>query len=201
MVRELIDLNEDLYAEISSADLVSGQREYILPVDNTTTTYGGGLVKMQRVEVNYSGSSSGWRIATPTTLQEIPVPTVLGADLNAQYNITSPRYWFKDRSLWLAPVPSSTDAVTAGNAGLFMYWVKRPNEMTATTDIPDLPKDFLNVLSEGMMMDIFRRYGRNNDSTQAQRNWESGLVNMREKEQAPDTGQPLIFRAARKNYN
>lgn len=201
MVRELVDLNEDLYAEISSSDLVASQREYVLPTDNTSSTYGGGMIKMQRVEVNFSGGSDGWRVADPISLQQIPTTTVLDADINTEFNTSSPKYWFKDRSLWLAPVPSSADAVTAGNAGLYMYWIKRPNELTSTSDIPDIPKDFLSVLSEGMLTDVFRKYGRINDSDRAKSNWESGLANMREKEQAPDTETPLIFMAARKNYH
>lgn len=201
MVRELVDLNEDLYAEISFTDLVANQREYVLPVDNTTSTYGGGLIKMQRIEINYSGGTNDWQVADPISLQQIPTPTVLDSDINSEFSSGDPRYWFKDRSVWIAPVPCSTDDVTAGNANLYMYWIKRPNEMTVTTDIPDLPKDFLNVLAEGMLIDVFRKYGRINDSLKAQSNWDSGLANMREKEQGPDTEQQLIFMAARKRYN
>jgi len=201
MVRELVDLNEDLYAEISFTDLVADQREYVLPVDNATTTYGGGMIKMQRIEINYSGGSNDWRVADPISLQQIPTPTILDADINSEFSSSDPKYWFKDRSVWIAPVPCSTDDVVVGNANLHMYWIKRPGELKVTTDIPDLPKDFLNVLSEGMLTDVFRKYGRINDSLKAQSNWETGILNMREKEQAPDSEQQLIFMAARKNYH
>lgn len=201
MVRELIDLSEDLYAEISSADLVASQREYVLPTDDTATTYGGGLIKLQRVEINYDGSSSGWRVADPISLQQIPTPTILDADVNAEFDKGDPKYWFKDRSVWIAPVPGSSDSVAASNANLRIYWIKRPNELTATSDIPDLPKDFLGVLAEGMLIDVFRRYGRDGEASQALAKWEKGIANMREKEQGPDAEQQLIFKKARKNYS
>lgn len=197
LIRELIDLNEDLYAEIGSTDLVANQREYPLPADSAST-YGGGLIKLQRVEVSYNGSM--WYVAHPLSLQEIPGPTILDADLNLQFSSASPRYWFKDRSLWLAPVPSSTDSVAPGNANLRIYWIKRKNEMTSTADIPSIPKDFLNVLVEGMLGDVFRHFGRLTDMKIAENRWDTGIAKMREMEQSPDQEQQLVFKGARKNY-
>lgn len=195
MVRELIDLNEDLYAEISHADLVANQREYVLPLDDTLTTFGSGLIKMQRIEVNYSGSSRDWRVADPISLQQISTPTVLDADINSAFDKSAPKYWFKDRSVWLAPVPD-----VAVTTGLYLYWIKRPNELQATFDIPDLPKDFLNILSEGILMDVYRRFGRTAEYDRAVNAWDKGIANMREKEQGPDAEMLGGFRAARKNY-
>jgi hypothetical protein len=192
MVRELIDLNEDLYAEISAANLVANQREYSLPIDDTSTTYGGGLVKLQRVEVNYG---SGARVADPISIQQNADPTIADSDINNTFDTADPKYWFKDRSVWLAPVP--TENVSSG---LYIYWIKRPSEMTSSAAIPSLPKDFLNVLSEGILIDVFRRLGRSEDAKQSQHNWDIGVANMREKEAAPDVEQPLIIRAALKNY-
>ena len=80
MFRELVDLNEDLYAEFSSTALVASQREYQLPGDSATT-FGGGLVKLIRVEISYDGTN--WYIADPIGVRNIPSPTVLDADLTA----------------------------------------------------------------------------------------------------------------------
>ena len=198
MVRELIDLNEDLYAEIGTTDLVANQREYPLPGDSSST-YGSGLIKLQRVEVSYNGST--WYVASPISLQQIAGPTILDADLNLQFDRSAPKYWFKDRSLWLAPVPGSTDSVAASNGNLRIYWIKRKNEMTATTDIPSIPKDFLNVLVEGMLTDVFRHFGRLNDMKLSEAKWNTGLAKMREMEQAPDQEQQLVFKGTRKNYS
>lgn len=196
LVREIIGLNEDLYAEISKADLKDGQREYLLPTDDTSSPYGGGLIKIQRVELNYSdASSSTWVVASPTSLQEIQGPTILNADLSSQYSRTTPKYWFKDRSVWVAPVPEAdvTD-------GIYIYWIKRPDEMTATSDIPDMPRDFLGVLTEGILIDVFRKYGRLSESNTSRDNWAVGIAKMRELEQNIDQEQIYTLKTIRKNY-
>lgn len=200
MVRNIVSLNEDIYAEISSADLVADQREYVLSTDDTSSTYGGGLIKLQRVEVSYDGTN--WYVATPISLQEFRGPTITDADLNNQATQTTPRYWFKDRSVWLAPVPSSSDDVAASNANLYIYWIKRPDEVGPTlTNVPDIPKDFLGVLGEGILIDVFRMFDRTADSRDAKKNWDEGLSMLRNLEQSPDVGQPFIFKAYPKKYS
>jgi hypothetical protein len=199
MVRELVALNEDLYAEISRADLVSGQREYVLPVDDTASTYGGGLIKLQRVEVTYNNAD--WHVVDPVSLQQLATPTALDADIANQFVREQPKYWFKDRSLWLAPVPDSTDYTTASNQNLFIYWIKRPSELSGTSSIPDLPKDFLAVLIEGMLYDVYRRFGRTSDARDALQNWYAGIARMKELEAAPDEEQPLRMHAMTKRYD
>lgn len=197
MVRELVDLNEDLYAQISSTALVANQREYPLPTDSVST-FGGGLIKLQRVEISFDGTN--WYVADPLSLQEISSPTTLDADINRQFQKASPRYWFKDRSVWIAPIPGSGDSVAANNTNLRIYWIQRKNELTAVGDIPEIPKDFLNVLVEGMLVDVFRKFGRTTDMRIAQQAWTAGIEKMRALEQAPDSEQPFYFIAAKKNY-
>lgn len=205
IVRNIIDLNEDLYAEIASTDLVANQKEYPLPVDDTTgsgpnsTVYGGGLIKIQRVEINYS-SSTEWTVADPISWQSIPLATILNSDLNAQFDKGDPKYAFKDRSIFIVPVPVSGDDVGSGNANLFIYYIKRPNELTATTDVPDLPKDFLNVLSEGMLKDVYRKFGRTGDARDAENRFQELVFQMRELAQAPDTEQRFQLKRQRQNY-
>lgn len=199
MFRELVDLNEDIYTEISSADLSADQREYILPTDSASTPFGGGLVKLQRVEVSYDGTN--WYAANPISLHQIPTPTILDKDINDVFSKSNPKYYFKDRSVWLAPIPDSNDDVAASNANLRIFWVERPGEMTATTDIPDIPKDFLSVLSEGMLIDVFRKYGKNTEMRIAESRWEKGLAKMRQLEQNIDVEHPYIFMSSKKNYS
>jgi len=200
MVRELVDLNEDLYAEISYTDLVEDQQEYPLPVDSTESAYGGGLIKLQRVEINYSGSSGGWRVADPISAQEIYSATITSTDINDRFTIDNPKYTFKDRSLFIYPIPDSDSDTASDNANLYIYWIKRKDEMTTSADIPKIPKDFLNILAEGMLTDVYRKFGRNKDAQLSQRNWETLLARMRELAQSPDVDQPFIFKRQRENY-
>lgn len=203
LVRELIGLNEDIYAEISSTDLESDQREYALPIDDTTGAgdngiYGGGLIKLLRVEISYDGTN--WMVADPISLQEMNNPTMLDSDINASFSQGDPKYWFKDRSVWVAPIPVSTDDVAEDNNNLRIYWIKRPNEMTSSAAVPGIPKDFLGILSEGMLYDIYRRFGRTSDARDALQNWHLGIAKMRELEQNIDTEQVYRMRAITKNY-
>lgn len=198
LLRELIDINEDFYAEISSTDLVSSQREYPLPTDSTSSGYGGGLIKLQRVEVTYDNTN--WYIGTPISPQTIPGPITLDTDLNQIYDKSAPVYWYKDRSLFLAPVPGTGDYTTAGNANLRIFWIKRKNELVATTDVPDIPKDFLAILTEGMLIDVFRQYGRIADMQLAMKNWQEGLVAARRLEANPEQDESLRFTATKKIY-
>lgn len=198
IVRELVGLNEDIYAEISYTDLVSGQREYPLPVDDSTN-YGGGAIQIQRIEGSYNNTD--WVVFQPTQIRQIQTPTVLDADLNSNFFRTQPAYWFKDRSVWIAPVPDSTDYTTAGNHNLYIYWIKRPNELQNTTDIPDLPKDWLAVLQEGILYDVYRKFNRSTEASDAKQNFYAGLGRMRELEQDIDTDQHLMLKTWPKRYD
>jgi hypothetical protein len=197
LVRELIGLNEDLYAEISDSSLVADQREYVLPIDDTASAYGGGLIKLQRVEINYTdANSSTWKVASPMSLQEIDGPTVLDSDIANQYDKSAPKYWFKDRSVWIAPVPD-----VAVTNGLRIYWIERPDELEVTTDIPDFPKDFLIVLEEGILTDVYRMFNRTADARDAKENYLIGVSRMRELEQNIDQEQVYRMKTIRKRYD
>ena len=198
MVRELVSLKEELYAEICSTDLVQDQEEYVLPVDSTTTPFGGGAIKIQRVEVTYDGNN--WYVAKHIPFTDITTPTRLAADVDEIYSKTSPRYYFKDRSIWLVPEPDSGDDVVASNANLFIFYIKRPDELTAGTSIPDLPKDWLAILQEGMLYDVYRKFNRTNDARDALQNWQVGIQRMKELEQDIDEEQKFVMKTIYKRY-
>lgn len=206
IVRHLVDLNEDIYAEISSADLVANQMEYVLPVDNTSSTYGGGAIKIMRVEVSLDGTN--WYEAKPFGLSNLGIPFMKAESgnaaaittINLEFSSTQPYYSFADRSIFLLPIPVSTDSVAASNANLMIYWVKRPNELTSSSSIPDIPKDFLNVLSEGIMQDVFRKSGRTADFRLAKQEYKDGISEMRAIEANEEPKRPFVFKASPKNY-
>lgn len=198
LVRELVGLGEELYAEIASTALVADQREYSLPTDDTSSTFGGGAIKIQRVEVAYDGSN--WHVATHIPFTEIRTPTILDADIDSEYSKDFPKYYVKDRSLFLVPTPDSDDSVAGGNTNLRIFWIKRPNELTSSSSIPDLPKDWLAVLQEGMLYDVFRKFGRTADARDALTNWNLGVARMRELEQGIDEEEKYNLRAYPKNY-
>lgn len=198
IVRELVGLNEDLYAEISSADLVADQREYLLPQDDTTTPFAGGLIKIQRIEVTYDGST--WKVAEHIRFNQITTPTILDSDIDIYYSKSFPKYYIKDRALWLVPTPDSTDSVAASNAGLRIFWTERPDELTSSSSIPDLPKDWLDILGEGMLYEVLRKFSRIAEARDALNNFNIGVEKMKELEADYDQEQKYNLRIIKKNY-
>ena len=205
MLRELMGLNEEFYTNICVADLVANQTEYALPIDSTSTPFGSGFIKVLRVEVSHDGSN--WYVAKPIDLtnqensiifSSVTGPTV--ATINQDYRSTSPKYAFFDKSVWLFPIPVSTDDVAASNANLRVFIVERPDELTASSSIPDLPKEWLAVLQEGMLYDVFRKFGRIADARDALNNWQIGLTRMRELEQVVNQEQRFNMKTVFKNY-
>lgn len=199
IVRELVDLREELYCEISYTDLVASQREYMIPTDDTDSPYGGGAIKLHRVEVSYDGTN--WEVAKHIPLTMITTPTVLDSDIDIAFDKGSPRYYFKDRSLFLLPPPDSTDDVAASNGNLYIYWVKRPDELTSSTNIPDLPKDFLGILQEGILYDVFRKLGKVVESRDALQNYHVAIEKMKSLEQNIDTEQKTRLHNIFKDYS
>lgn len=193
IVRGLVDINEDLYAEIATTDLVANQKEYPLPTDSAST-YGGGLIKVLRTEVSYDATN--WYRALPVNLdnQKQSIYGSSVATINQEFSKSAPKYAIFDRSLWLLPVPESTDAVSPGNAGLISFWVKRPNEMTATTDIPEMPKDFLSILTEGMLIDVYRKYDKVAQADRARLNFNNMLAQAKLSETNID--EPVVLKSA-----
>ena len=166
MVREIAESGQDLYGEIAVTDLVEDQREYPLPIDDTSSAYSGGSIKLIRVEVSYSGADADWKVCQSTDLDMIASPLIETKILEV-FNKSNPFYAEFDRSIWLLPRPDSSDDVAASNANLRLFYVKRPDEMTAGSDIPDVPKDFLNILSAGIKSDVLESLGRINESRAA----------------------------------
>lgn len=204
IVRELMNIKEDLYGQISSIILQEDQSEYILPIDDTTgdppndKPYGGGLVSIMRVETSYDGSN--WYVNRNVSTSQIPNPTTLVSNLNNIYSKTSPIYWFFDRSIFLAPVPDSSDNVGGTTPGIFIWWIQRPAEMAETSDIPNIPKDYLNILTEGIMIDVFRKFARPQDMRTSEQNFLNYIEKMKFSEANIDLNEPLYLQASKKRY-
>jgi len=197
--RALMSISEDLYGEISYTDLVANQDEYPLPEDSTSSAYSGGAIKLQRVEVSYDGAN--WYVVKPISYDEVRGPSVLVVDKNSQFGKSTPKYYVMDRSLFIIPVPESGDDVGASSANLYIWWIKRPDEMTSSADIPESPKDFLDVLAEGILSDVFRTFGRLTEARDARNNFKIGLEEMKSQEQGLMENQPIRFQALPKRYD
>ncbi|MEK7112784.1 MAG: hypothetical protein AAB875_05665, partial [Patescibacteria group bacterium] len=93
------------------------------------------------------------------------------------------------------PIP--TAAVTSG---LRTFFIERPDELTSSSSLPDLPKDWLSILQEGMLYDVFRKFGRTSDARDALNNWNVGLAKMKESEQVVNQEQRFNMKSVYKSY-
>lgn len=173
----MVETGEDMHAEISIFDLVANQREYTIPVDSTTTPFGGGGGwKILRLELKIDGNN--WRVATPISMRSQNVP-YNETDIVGSYNSVNPHYYLLDNSYFI--LSGTISAVTGGGR---IFWVKRPAEMTATTDVLAsttwmLNKEFMDVLSYGMSSDIFERFGQITQQQNALGLYEAGIERMK----------------------
>jgi hypothetical protein len=154
LVREL-NQGEYTNGQISTSDLVLGQQEYPLPIDDTSTTFGGGLVQLLRVEACLDGAN--WYIVPKTDMFSDTLPTTGNAPYN-NFTTSDPHYALFDNSIWFYPTPGAN--VTGGYK---IYWVQRPNELAAST-IPDISKDFLGVLESFIHSDALTILGRTQEA-------------------------------------
>lgn len=193
IMRALVDLGQDMYGEISTFDLVANQQEYTSPIDSATTPFGGGLIKILRVEAAIDGTN--WYVLDSVKVEEIEKATNSVANVNAQFNASSPSYSYFDRNMFLNPIPTAN--VTAGGR---IFYVKRPAEMTVATDVPEIPADFLDILSLGIQADVYQSLGNDKGMTDSLNRFNSRIAEMRAQESNNDTQDPPRFIPAGISY-
>ena len=185
----MVSLNQSLYGEISTSDIVANQMEYPLPVDDTATTFGGGAIQVLRVETSYDATN--WYVGKSTEI-DIIRNAVNNTDINEDYVTTQPSYAIYDRSIWLLPVPTA-----AAVGGLKIYWIKRPDEI-GTSSIPDLPKDFLGILADGILTDVYSILGRVAESDRSYQKYQLGIQDMKRLE---TQFEPVVIKASKNISN
>ena len=155
MLKEL-NQSEYISGEIAVTNLVANQHEYALPIDGTAPT-SGGYQDVLRVEAALDGTN--WYVANKVDFISNPLP----ADGNApyeQYTTSNPKFGYYDDSIFIYPTP-----LIAVTGGLKFYFVERPNEIDGTSDIPEMPRDFLMVLGQFIRSDVLTILGRTQEST------------------------------------
>ncbi len=159
LVRE-INESEYVNGAITTDNLVKDQQAYTLPIDDTDATgaldFGGGLIDLLRVEV--AMDSSNWFVAPQTEFLTYPLPAAGNAPREI-FTQGTPAFALFNRQIFFYPIPDQ--AVTDG---FKIFWIQRPAELTAASDIPDIDKEFLNVLSLFIKADVYEILGRIQES-------------------------------------
>ena len=175
IVGAVFEIKEDLFAAISTKNLIADTQDYALDADSTTTPFGGGTVNWSvlRVEIQLDGTN--WRVAKPTTIEELNSATVNATEINKMFSANDPKYALFGTDIRIFPIP--TVAVTSG---LRLFIVKRPSELDGTSNVLgnatyQIGKEFLDVLSVGMSADIFERFGQLTQQQNALAMFEMGI--------------------------
>ena len=135
----IIDNMNDWYfqGDYTTCDLVKDQEEYTFPSD---------ILKLNKVEINYTGGDNDWLIARQVPIERIKYPL---SNKDEVYTKTSPIFFLPDTlSIAIRPRPDNNIA-----KGLKIYYQKDITELSQDTDKPSLAEPFHRILSLGASLD------------------------------------------------
>lgn len=190
----LQSVREDFLGERSTTDLIGDQQEYQLPDD---------CMRLKKLECTFD--STNWRAIKFFDINQRPQYGVNGTTggevlptdsttITNNYTVDYPYADILENSLFLYPIPTAT--VTGG---LKLYYFKRPQDMTLTSESAALPKEFHSYLVEAVTLDTEVMKGKVSASTALEKQEE--LVQLFLKTVAPrNDGEPIVMRGTRQNY-
>lgn len=187
-------VRDDFLGERSTTDLIGNQQEYQLPDD---------CMKLKKLECTFDGTN--WVPIRFFDINQRPVFGVngtLGGEVLATDATTISQNYSKDwpfadvleNSLFLYPIPDAT--VTAG---LKLYYFKRPQDMTLTSQSADLPKEYHSYLVESVTLDAEVTKGKISSSVALEKQAE--LIELFKRTVAPrNDGEPVVIRGTGQSY-
>lgn len=123
---------------IATADLVDGQREYVLPAT---------LIALKMIEANFTGNQNDWRKLDIVDLRNLGAITNYQDDPEDDSNSESVVRIFDNSLYFISPPKNSvTD-------GLKIYYQKEQTELSGASDEPTLPEHLHLYLVYGACMD------------------------------------------------
>lgn len=137
--------NWSVNGEVSTANVVANQQEYLFPSD---------LLSIYKIECNFTGGDKQW--ITPALVDLRNTPT-LSNQTTATSGINTVRIY--DHSIFFDWPPANN--VTGG---IKIWWSKEATELSGATDEPELP----NFLHEGLIYSACLDYCIESDQTAKQ---------------------------------
>lgn len=187
-------VREDFLGERSTTDLIGNQQEYQLPDD---------CMRLKKVEILYDGTN--WMAGKFFDINQRPTYGVNGTmgsevlptdstTITNNYSTDWPMVDVLENSLFLYPIPTAT--VTGG---LKLYYFKRPQDMTLTSQSADLPKEYHSYLVESVTLDVEVTKGKLAASVALEKQEE--LVTLFKRTVAPrNDGEPVVIRGTGQSY-
>lgn len=175
-------VRDDFFGEISTTNLVGNQQEYSLPDD---------CMKLKRLEVTYDGTN--WKYVRFFDVNQRIRPND-SSTISSDFSTDKPYADVHESGLFLFPIPS-------GNVtnGLKLYYFKRPQDMTLTSQSADLPKEYHSFIVELVTLDAEVMRGRLAPTVALEKSEE--LVQIFKRTVAPrNDGERVVIRSTLENY-
>lgn len=182
LVAALQAIRENYKSEVSTANLVADQQEYVLPDD---------AMRLKRLEVTYDGTN--WKNVIFFDINERRKQTDTTTVSN-DFSTDKPYADVHDTSVFLYPVPTA-----ARTNGLKLWYSVRPQDMTLTTQSADVPKEYHMFLVELITLDAEVSRGRLAPTVAMEKTEE--IVRIFQRTAAPrNDGARTIIRSTLENY-
>lgn len=167
----LVMAGENFYLDCKETPIVASQARYVLPED---------FLKVNRLEfvTDLSGDNLSGAPLKSITLNQIDLLSV---------NMGSPTaYYLKKSSLILAPAPDSTPAT------LRLYYSYRVADMTADTQVPDVPEEYHEALAVWAAYDCILRDGRDPSALKIKMDLYTKMMNESADERTVDAPRMVV---------
>lgn len=145
--RAIADVRQDLFGEVSEADVVDAQEDYHLPED---------CLQLKKLEITYNGTD--YYICREVDINDLDYPW-------EWYQKNQPKeypvYDIVNNRLYVAPTPSSGET-----KGFKLWYIKRPAEVTSVDDTPlittskdEMLLDYQSLIANGLAVDYLKSIG------------------------------------------
>jgi hypothetical protein len=131
----------DIGGEISTADTVANQQEYVFPTD---------IFKIKRIEVTYDGIN--WSVANRFDVNEMSRPTDT-TTIQQNFSTSKPYVDTYDNSIFLYPIP--TLAITGG---IKIFYEPLVTQLSGASDEPNMARPYHIGIALGMAKDYLKKY-------------------------------------------
>lgn len=141
------DVKETLFGDDVTFDLTGGTAEY--SISENIPRY-GGIIK---VEIKYGASGDDWiRAARLKSVSNWRIQNNVGTNYRSK---TAALYYILDNTIGFIPTPPSADTDQTPQAKV--WYIKRPYQITLTTDVIDIDYRFMYPIRNYVLAQAIRR--------------------------------------------
>lgn len=187
-IMEIINTNENKFGTKATTllNVVSDQEAYALPSD---------LLRIKRVEVNYSGAESAWYKLRNQDSSEVEMYAFSTEQIGINYTTNYPYYDIFGDYIYLRPIPT-----TSVSGGLRLWYIQHPGQISTLSGTIYTPSEFHGYLPYGVAAEIASRQQNDALTAQMSQKWELGLEKIRRQFAPHNLDAEVDFRPYPSNY-